>query len=200
MPLPAIFDQCCEPATKRYDLSRPFRHGDRIYATNGHIMVWCPAQDHPDFDHGDPNRKVPDPEPIISDARKHRNTVPLPEADGLEKCYVCDGTGLMRGSITCDVCDCTYEIRRHGQPLEFDCLVCEGRGGVKSWKPIEIDASGETIPMASYYAWLLRQHGVTEIGVQHPHDLIVFSGPGFEGALEPMACSPGTTGQSGEPC
>jgi hypothetical protein len=186
--LPPIMFEVCEKDPYRYDLSKPFRFEDRAWATNGHILIWCPAGDYT----AEPRegKKFPNPtvalEGIDFDGAPE---VTLPECVGSLPCDECEGRGSFTGVYVFQE-DYPIRLRRNGEDVTIDCPECEGSKTYPSNEPVEIvmPDDGHIYLMARYIG-LLRRHGVRTARIVAGQDgghVAGFSGPGFDGILKSM--------------
>lgn len=183
--LPAIFRDCADPEAQRWDLSRPWRDGRYVYATDGRIAV----------------RMLADAlECHVAGAIPLRNKVgrqpdaaePFAAFDEVEP-EVLSLPSVLTGRRTCENC---HGTGREADPemviaLGPDCYLCSGVGTFPDWHPYEVTSgywlSGRVIA-------LLCRHDVTArrcrvgLGELPP---VSFTGDGFEGLAMPCTSPKG---------
>ena len=152
----------------REHLRKPWRAGEWVYATNGHLAVRVPAASFPDAQE---NAKAPT---TIGDlfARAFDSKAPsdfrlMPDLQPLKKCGWCKGKGRMH-SIKCPDCDDDGEFM-HGHHT-YTCQECEhdpaGPGRLECSPGDE--GANETACSACYgLGYQSRDNGRTNIGDAH---------------------------------
>jgi hypothetical protein len=160
-----IFFECCTRLSDKFDLSQPFHRDGWLYATDGRILVRSRI-DPQDVGNLNTGRKLPNPMKLIeSSDGLAGQPVPLPEADEIEPCFLCDGPGDIR------------------------CPHCQGNGWVLAWYGVPIHDHPD-IRLAAHYVGMLRRHGVSTVNVYVSPDgtnlPVKFMGPEFEGCLMPL--------------
>jgi hypothetical protein len=116
-------------ADSRTVLHAPFKVGDFIYASNGHMGVRVPAAGWPEEVRepaGEHETKVA--AIVVGVFAKHAEAshpaVALPELR-TQRCRACKGAGFTWGS-KCDSCDGEGSFQRHG--YDYECKACDGDG------------------------------------------------------------------------
>ena len=186
--LPPAFRWACEsePGAK-YDVSVPAVVAGRIVATDGRVMVWIPAEDHPDLASAvELVREGRLPFPSAKSTAGYMATshpgpdLPAPDLAGCEPCDYCGGSGV--GEFV--VCHCCGETT-HTPGVPFACGHCRG-SGYEAESDVYIGGS----LLNPWYLRFLRDAGATfrvpaEGGEKVP---VTFRLPdGVEGVLMPMS-------------
>lgn len=174
--IPAIFDDCCDKESTRYNLATPWVAGGYLYATDGRVACRMPIalltpeeiEAHPENlpdggrrprvgDLFEPHyERQPQPTPIPADLPPEM--APCKWCDGKDskhvECDNCDGTG------DCD-CDCGH-CHDCGYCDGTGKVVCDGCDGEGSAPNEEVVAVGEAHFKACMLSMFAR-HGATEL-------------------------------------
>jgi len=112
---------CATVDDTREHLKKPFRVGDWVYATNGHICIRVPSADF-EADVLDESQRINQTAPALFDKWLTEATYsPLPELAALESCYSCSGKGW-HWAYRCEGCtDGEFVHRGH----TYACQECE---------------------------------------------------------------------------
>jgi hypothetical protein len=126
---------CATEADDREHLWKPWKDGDWVYATNGHIACRVPAANRPDIT-ARPD-KAPDAAAQFARAlAREGNFLVMPPVPPLPKCLECDGTGRVR-AIKCT--DCKDGEFQHGH-YTYECKNCENSAAGPGWEQLFDDA------------------------------------------------------------
>lgn len=113
---------CANDGDPREYLWRPWRAGEFVYATNGHLAVRVPAADFPDAaENSKAPKSIADLFASAFDGREERDFRAMPELPKLIKCLDCKGAGRLH-SIKCPDCD-DYGEFVHGRNT-YECKEC----------------------------------------------------------------------------
>ena len=126
--------------SRQYRLSKPWRNGEHVYATDGRGLLQLELQLFPDAEPYE-GQRAPDTETILqglSSVSEWHACEPLRACDACNntgkiyaQCDICLGTG------TCE-CDCGHEhdcaACDNGQVLDHYCKLCRVRFGGKSFQ------------------------------------------------------------------
>jgi hypothetical protein len=171
--LPPIFRECVDPEPdRRYVLSRPWRAGPFVYATDGRIAVRMAAG--PDCPVPGPAGRVPAKINDVFAGPFAAEPTPLPDVpDGRRPCRDCRGKGRLparactgcRGTGLCYRCECeaAHDCGRcggAGKLEECKCLECGGRGYVVEIEPVRI---ANHYCISNEYIGILKRHGVSVV-------------------------------------
>lgn len=171
-----IFEACCRDASSRYNLDRPFIHGQHVYATDGHIAVRACFINYPDTITPDSTKKYP-PVDKLPWTAAYDELVALPSVEPRMpgECEYCFGGGLCTG------CPCGSE---------HDCGHCDGTGE-KALAPIAV-AVGSTF-LSDLLITKLVGFGVTAVRcpspantIKRPVHPVFFKHGDFEGLVMPI--------------
>ncbi len=113
---------CCKDSGTRYEMRYPFRLGNQVFATNGHIAAWVPHVLMPDAG------AVKNPPPVTNLPLAlvgETVSLPDPEKHPTADCPDCGGTGTTEEFVTCSNCECET---KSGHLLP--CLDCWGMKNV----------------------------------------------------------------------
>ena len=117
---------CANSAADSRDyLYSPWRSGQWVYATNGHVIVRVPAKSAPEVAERDEG-KLPKAAALFGkwmDDRAGLEYLRVPPMAALNVCGGCDGAGVVR-SIKCP--DCEEGEFTHGRHV-YQCQECEDR-------------------------------------------------------------------------
>ena len=121
---------CANDLDERDYLHTPWRRGQWVYATNGHLAIRVPAAAYPDV--AEVTEKVPNLGAMFDKTMTGRDLeyLLLPPVPKLRECYDCDGKGKVR-AIKC--VDCTDGEFVHGEYL-YTCKNCERSPGGEGWE------------------------------------------------------------------
>ena len=152
---------CANDSDPREYLWRPWRAGEFVYATNGHLAVRVPAADLPDAaENSKAPKSIADLFAGAFDGREARDFRAMPELPKLIKCLDCKGAGRLEcahgaeGSReqACESClGLGYQNRVNGHTKIGDafysdvylhmlgelpqCRVCPGEPASRAWEP-----------------------------------------------------------------
>jgi len=112
---------CANENDPREHLRAPWRHGQWVYSTNGHVLIRVPAAQYPG--HVVSTDKHPD---VAAKFAKHLDGQTgefsaMPPIDEPEACFFCYGKGHVC-AVKCEHCDGKGEFIFKGR--EYDCDVC----------------------------------------------------------------------------
>jgi hypothetical protein len=114
-----------DSSAQRTYLHKPFRLGEFIYATNGHVAIRIPD---------DGTIQAEDIEKVKSIGNYFSDVngkyVAIPELPAAESCSHCYGTGKGKPKTECDECDGDGEFR-HGSHY-YECKECDGEGSIEA--------------------------------------------------------------------
>lgn len=158
---------CANETDSRDYLRAPWRDGDWVYATNGHMALRVAASLFPEVT--TKPEKAPDVGRLF---RKHLEDrqglefLVMPPVPGLIQCFDCEGTGKVR-AIKCP--DCDEGTFKHGEWL-YDCKNCDGSAAGAGWE--ELQGHVPTQPhevlrpclSCDGIGFSIRQHGNMAIG------------------------------------
>lgn len=113
---------CANDSDEREQLRQPWRAGEWVYATNGHLAVRVPAADYPDAaENSKAPKNIGDLFARAFDGREEIDFRKMPKLSGLIKCNSCKGSGRLR-SVKCPDCDDEGEFV-HGDHT-YECKNC----------------------------------------------------------------------------
>lgn len=167
--LPAIFADFVAQTDTRYALTRPFRDGDYVVATNGRIIV---RQRNAEWVDPDPLPNTPKTAGLFTPPRiaSYGEPVPLPDP-GLvreEQCEKCLGDG----ECTCASCG-----------AGSTCPTCGGTGTVIHERAVHIL---DDYCLRNTHMAVLLKHGVHHVRVPSPRNYPArFKHEAFEGLVMP---------------
>jgi hypothetical protein len=138
MTVSEILSLCCSTDPYKRHQHRPWRVGEWVYATDGHVLVRVSAEFAPEVGPFvapvEPARweeTAPDCEALLAAAAHDPSDVlPMPDLPPIRmvKCNTCDGMGRYK---VCDECDGTGRVEwdsgRH--TYDAECQECDGRQG-----------------------------------------------------------------------
>lgn len=144
-----LIDFCAEHKTK-YDLTKPFKVGDRIVATTGHIIAWK--------NNDNTIKEFSENAPQVEEKWfiDFTPTEEIPEINlEIVKCTICENGTIKASSVKCETCrgSCYEECGECGKDKECEdcegtgisenaedreCEDCDGKGNVDLSKPAEI--------------------------------------------------------------
>jgi len=122
---------CADQYDLREHLRAPFRRGEFVYATNGHVLVRVPVADGYDapVNENAPTKLDEMFRCIDAETPAWRS---LPPVHAVEKCCRCEGSGRIRVE-DCESCDGKGDFDRDG--YTYDCQACTGEGIVEVGEP-----------------------------------------------------------------
>ncbi|MFM7024707.1 MAG: hypothetical protein ACKOWC_01415 [Limnohabitans sp.] len=128
---------CANESDTREYLRAPFKAGEWVYATNGHMAVRFPAEKFPDIaEVADPEAKAPKViGGLFSRALEKAGDafMVMPKMAKLTPCLYCDGKGRVL-AVKCG--ECEDGVFHHGSNW-YECKNCEDEAPGPGW--IEID-------------------------------------------------------------
>lgn len=192
---------CATETEGRYYMRRPFRNGDFICATNGHVAIAIPDDGREMNTRGNPP-KMPDvlkllDRPILGEFAAMPALASVKECGACERCggqgkhrvvlcEECHGSGEIehgKHSYTCE--ECSGEGSVGSEDIETVCLACEGFGERGSHPA----AHRSVIGKAGFQTRYLRAFSALpgcEIAVGGPNDMAHIRFEGGRGAVMPM--------------
>ncbi len=125
---------CANDNDPRPQLRQPWKHGEWVYATNGHVCVRVPAATMPNVTECD---KAP---PAHNLFKKHIEDRPcdflvLPKIAAPSKCSGCNGRGTVMARKCPSCTDGTFD--HYGNT--YECLNCDNSAGGAGW--VEADSA-----------------------------------------------------------
>ena len=127
---------CANESDPREHLRRPWKHGEWVYATNGHLCVRVPAASMPDVAECD---KAPNAQNLFQKHMEQRQCefLLMPTLPKVHACGDCEGKGTVL-AVKCPACtDGAFD--HYGDT--YDCLHCEGSAAGPGWIESERDSA-----------------------------------------------------------
>jgi hypothetical protein len=157
---------CADERDSREYLRAPWRQGEWVYATNGHLVVRVPAAAMPDAVEGGPLH--PNTAAMFA---KHlesgdREFLPMPAIAEPDKCKHCGGKSVM-WAAPCP--DCEDGALWHGSH-EYDCKNCHGSDAGPGWVDSSKDnpeAKEHHCGACDFRGYSLRINGSQQLGEAH---------------------------------
>lgn len=157
---------CANELDPREYLRQPWKRGEWVYATNGHIIVRVPADSMPDVGEC---QKAPSNVDAMYAARFNgaAEFLLMPDLPALNECTACEGVGRIRAT-KCSHCSGEGGFFHFG--IWYDCRNCEGDAAGDGWvSSLDFEESdNDVMRVCVKYDGLghdMREHGVTQIGV-----------------------------------
>lgn len=158
---------CATASDPREYLRKPWRSGQWVFCTNGHLALRVPASASPEAGEGE-RGKVPDLGAMFKKWLEDRDCEflvmpPLPE---VRKCGTCAGTGKVWAAPCSDCKDGTFTHGWH----EYDCKNCDRSKAGPGW--IDADQghpAAQHLPCDSCggVGYPLRQTAPVQLGAAH---------------------------------
>lgn len=125
---------CANELDEREYLRKPWKHGEWVYATNGHVCVRVPAATMPDVAE---NAKAPAAHNLFTKNLEGRQCdfLLMPKIAAPMKCHGCNGRGAVMARKCPSCTDGTFDHYGH----TYECLNCEDSAGGSGW--IEADSA-----------------------------------------------------------
>ncbi len=119
---------CANDNDPRPQLRQPWKHGEWVYATNGHVCVRVPAATMPDVAECD---KAPAAHNLFTKNLEGRQCefLLMPKIAPLAKCRGCNATGKVR-AIKCAACK-DGQFKHYGDT--YDCQRCAESAAGPGW-------------------------------------------------------------------
>lgn len=129
---------CANELDEREYLHKPWKRGQWVYATNGHVCVRVPAEAMPDVGECD---KAPAAERLFMQYVEGRQCdfLLMPKIAAPMKCHGCNGRGAVMARKCPSCTDGTFDHYGH----TYDCLNCADSMGGPGW--IECEGSADAV-------------------------------------------------------
>lgn len=123
---------CANELDEREYLRKPWKHGEWVYATNGHVCVRVPTAAMPDVAECD---KAPPAQKLFQKHMEQRQCefLLMPSIAPLKKCSACYGKGYVHARKCPSCTEGTFD--HYG--YSYDCLYCEDSGAGPGWVDTE---------------------------------------------------------------
>lgn len=151
---------CANDNDAREYLRKPWKHGEWVYATNGHLCVRVPATTMPDATECD---KAPPAHNLFTKHIEQRECefLPMPKMAPLLKCSACYGKGYVFARKCPSCADGTFD--HYG--MTYDCLYCENSKAGPGWVDSEDEnATRRPCDSCDGLGASMRQNGNAPLG------------------------------------
>lgn len=151
---------CANESDPRDHLRKPWKHGEWVYATNGHVCVRVPASSMPDVGECD---KAPPAQNMFLKYMEQRQCefLPMPPLQKVAKCRACNGIGTVLAT-KCPACaDGTFY--HYGDT--YDCMHCADSDAGPGWVEFEREsATKRPCAQCDGLGASMRQNGNVALG------------------------------------